>query len=85
MGIRDFCIVMLSFCCTILAIGHYMQEVKIANFEQSLKRIEQGYNAALAENQKMERMNDQLLQLMAEGSWPERGGWDGIISDGTSD
>lgn len=73
---RDFCICMLSFCILVLTIGHCIQEVMIVNLRQSVKRIEQGYEEVLAENQKMERMNDQVLRLMTEG------GWDGTISMG---
>lgn len=76
---RDLCIFVLALCIMALTAGHCMQEVKIANLEQSLKRIEQGYNAVLAENQKMERMNDQILQLMSKG------GWNAVDSDSTSD
>ena len=73
---RDFCICIMAFCILVLTIGHCIQEVKIANLEHQLKRIEYEYDAVLAENQKMERMNDQTLWLMSEGSWPERGGWE---------
>ena len=73
---RDFCICMLAFCILVLTIGHCIQEVTIANLRQTVKHIEQGYEEVLAENQKMERMNDQMLRLMTEG------GWDGTISMG---
>jgi hypothetical protein len=66
---RDFCICILSFCILVLTIGHCIQNVKIANLERQLKRIEYEYDAVLTENEKMERMNDQMLRLMAEGGW----------------
>ena len=69
MGIRDFCITMLAFCILVLTIGHCIQDVKIANLERQLKRIEYEYDAVLAENQKMERLSDATLQLIAEGGW----------------
>lgn len=74
---RDFCICMLAFCVLVLTIGHCIQEVTIANLRQSVKRIEQGYEEVLAENQRMGRMNDQMLRLMAEG------GWNDVVSSGT--
>lgn len=76
---RDFCICILAFCILVLTIGHCLQQVRIANLEQSLKRVEQGYNAVHAENQKMERMNDQMLRLMTEGGWYD------VVSTGTGD
>ena len=74
---RDFCICMLAFCVLVLTIGHCIQEVTIANLRQTVKRIEYEYDAVLAESQKMGRMNDQMLRLMAEG------GWDAVVSFGT--
>ncbi len=75
---RDFCICMLTFCILVLTIGHCIQSVEIANLRQSLKRIELEYEAVLAENQKMGRMNDQMLWLMSEG------GWNDVVSFGAS-
>lgn len=49
-----------------------MQEVKITNLERQLKRIEYEYDAVLAENEKMVRLNDQTLQLVI-------GGWNGVV------
>lgn len=66
---RDFCICMLAFCILVLTIGHCIQEVTIANLRQTVKRIEYEYDAVLAENQKVGRMNDQILRLMTEGGW----------------
>ena len=63
---RDF---LLAVGILVLSIGHCILDVKVKNLEQQLKRIEQGYEAVLAENQKMERMNDQTLRLMSEGGW----------------
>lgn len=74
---RNLCITLLAIGIFILSIGHCLQEVKIANLERKLMRIEQGYDAVLTENQKMERMNDQILRLMSEG------GWNGVDSMGT--
>lgn len=72
---RDLVIVLLSAAIIALLIGHGMQEMKIINLERQAIRIEQGYNAVLAENQMMERMHNQTLRLMSEG------GWDGFIID----
>ena len=66
---RNLIIILLSACCLILSIGHMIQEYDIANMKQTLKRIENGYNAVLAENRKLERMNEQNLRLLAEGGW----------------
>lgn len=74
---RDFCIFILALCIMVLTVGHYMQHIRIVNLERELMRIEQGYEAVLTENQKMERMNDQILRLMSEG------GWNGMDSMGT--
>lgn len=75
---RDFCICMLAFCILVLTIGHCIQSVEIANLRQSVKRIELEYEAVLTENEKMDRMNDQMLRLMAEG------GWNDLVSMGTN-
>ena len=72
---RDLVIVLLSAAVVALLIGHGMQEMRITNLERQAIRIEQGYNAVLAENQMMERMHDQTLRLMSEG------GWDGFINN----
>ena len=66
---RDFCICILSFCIIVLTIGHCIQDVKITNLERQLKRIERGYDAVIAENEKLVRMNDQTLRILAEGEW----------------
>lgn len=73
---RSLCIVVLSLCILVLAIGHMIQEVQIRNLEQAIKRTEQGYNAVLAENEKLERMSEQCLILMT-------GGWDEMVSIST--
>ena len=73
MNARDFCIIALAICCTILSVGHCMQELKITNLERQLQRIEYDYQVVLAENEKMVRLNDQTLQLMT-------GGWDAVVS-----
>ena len=66
---RDLTIVLLSIGILVLSIGHCLQEARIRNLEQTIKHVEQGYNAVLAENQKMERMSEQCLILMTEGGW----------------
>ena len=75
---RDLVVILLSIGILILSIGHCLQEIRIRNLEQTIKHVEQGYNAVLAENRKMERMCEQNLRLMTEG------GWDGTISMGAS-
>lgn len=74
---RDFCICIMAFCILVLTIGHCLQSVEIANLRQTVKRIELEYEAVLTENEKMDRMNDQMLRLMAEG------GWNDLVSMGT--
>lgn len=44
---------------------------RLANTERQLMRIEQKYQAVLAENEKLVRMNNQSLRLLANGSWEE--------------
>lgn len=66
---RDFCICVLSFCIIVLTIGHCIQEYNIADMKQTLKRVEYGYQAVVAENEQLRRINEQNLRLMAEGGW----------------
>ena len=48
---RDLTTVLLSVSILVLTIGHYMQEMKITNLERQASRIEQVYQAVIAENQ----------------------------------
>lgn len=67
---RDLTIVLLSVSMLVLTIGHYMQEMKISNLERQSSRIEQAYQAVIAENQQLQRINEQnLLLLSEEGGW----------------
>lgn len=66
---RDLVIVLLSVSILVLAIGHYMQEMKITNLERQTRRIEQAYQAVIAENQRLQRINEQNLLLLSEGGW----------------
>lgn len=66
---RDLTIVLLSVSMLVLSIGHCMQEMKIANLERQSKRIEQAYQAVIAENQRLQRINEQNLLLLSEGGW----------------
>ena len=67
---RDLTIVLLSVSMLVLRIGHYMQEMKISNLERQSSRIEQAYQAVIAENQQLQRINEQnLLLLSEEGGW----------------
>ena len=75
---RDFCIIILSFCILVLTIGHCIQEYDIANMKQTLKRVERGYNEVLEANEQLERINNQNLRLMSEG------GWDAMVGDNTT-
>lgn len=49
---------------------------RLENAERQLMRIEQKYNAVLAENEKLVRMNNQALLLLTSSSWYEQGGWE---------
>lgn len=42
---------------------------RLANTERQLIKIEQKYNAVLAENEKLVRMNNQTLLLLTQGGW----------------
>lgn len=75
---RDICIIVLSLCILVLTIGHCIQEYDIANMKQTLKRIEHGYNEVLAENEQLERINNQNIRLMTEG------GWDAVVGVNTA-
>ena len=66
---RDLTVVLLSVSILVLTIGHYMQEVKITNLERQSSRIEQTYQAVIAENQQLQRINEQNLLLLSEGGW----------------
>lgn len=66
---RDLTVVLLSVSILVLTIGHYMQEVKITNLERQSSRIEQAYQAVIAENQQLQRINEQNLLLLSEGGW----------------
>ena len=44
---------------------------RLENAERQLMRIEQRYNAVLAENEKLVRMSNQSLRLLVNGSWEE--------------
>lgn len=66
---RDLTIVLLSVSILVLTIGHYMQEMKITNLERQARRIEQAYQAVIAENQRLQRINEQNLLLLSEGGW----------------
>lgn len=66
---RDLTIVLLSVSILALTIGHYMQEMKITNLERQSSRIEQAYQAVIAENQQLQRINEQNLLLLSKGGW----------------
>ena len=66
---RDLVIVLLSIGILVLSIGHCMQEMKITNLERQARRIEQAYQAVIAENQRLQRINEQNLLLLSEGGW----------------
>ena len=66
---RDLTIVLLSVSILVLTIGHYMQEMKITNLERQSSRIEQAYQAVIAENQQLQRISEQNLLLLSEGGW----------------
>ena len=66
---RDLTTVLLSVSILVLTIGHYMQEMKITNLERQSSRIEQTYQAVIAENQQLQRINEQNLLLLSKGGW----------------
>lgn len=66
---RDLAIVLLSIGILVLSVGHYMQEMKITNLERQSRRIEQAYQAVIAEHQRLQRINEQNLLLLSEGGW----------------
>lgn len=66
---RDLTTVLLSVSMLVLSAGHYMQEMKITNLERQTRRIEQAYQAVIAENQRLQRINEQNLLLLSKGGW----------------
>lgn len=66
---RDLTIVLLSVSMLVLSVGHYMQEMRITNLERQASRIEQAYQAVIAENQQLQRINEQNLLLLSKGGW----------------
>ena len=66
---RDLTVALLSVSILVLTIGHYMQEVKITNLERQSSRIEQAYQAVIAENQQLQRISEQNLLLLSKGGW----------------
>lgn len=66
---RDLVIALLSIDILVLSIGHYIQEMEITNLERQTRRIEQAYQAVIAENQQLQRINEQNLLLLSEGGW----------------
>lgn len=66
---RDLTIVLLSVSMLVLLVGHYMQEMRITNLERQASRIEQAYQTVIAENQRLQRINEQNLLLLSKGGW----------------
>lgn len=66
---RDLAIVLLSIGILVLSVGHCMQEMKITNLERQSSRIEQAYQAVIAENQQLQRISEQNLLLLSKGGW----------------
>lgn len=66
---RDLAIVLLSIGILVLSVGHCMQEMKITNLERQSSRIEQAYQVVIAENQQLQRINEQNLLLLSKGGW----------------
>ena len=64
---RNLDIVILSIDILVLTIGHCIQEVEITNLERQTRRIEQAYQTVIAENQRLQRINEQNLLLLSEG------------------
>jgi hypothetical protein len=74
---RDLCLFLIGSCLICLTVYCGWLNHRIDNLERKAIRMEQGYNAVLAENRKMERICDHALRLMSEG------GWDGNVSSCT--
>ena len=72
---RDFLIFLAFVLILILSIGLSITDTRLKNVERKACRIEQGYDAVIAENEKLVRVTDQTLQIILQG------GWDGITSD----
>lgn len=66
---RNLVVILLSIGVLVLSIGHCMQEMKITNLERQSRRIEQAYQAVIAENQQLQRINEQNLLLLSKGGW----------------
>lgn len=66
---RDLTIVLLSVSMLVLSIGYCMQEMRITNLERQASRIEQAYQTVIAENQQLQRINEQNLLLLSKGGW----------------
>ena len=47
------------------------QDIRITNLERQQLRIEQEYQAVIAENRKLVRINETNLRLLAQGGWNE--------------
>lgn len=81
---RDFVLALMTLILVLFGIKIIMMDIRIRNVEQTTKRTEQGYNAVLAENEKLVRISNQSLRLLS-------GGWDGRdniyiqVSDGGDD
>lgn len=67
---RDFVLALMTLILVLFGIKIIMMDIRIRNVEQTTKRTEQGYNAVLAENEKLVRISNQSLRLLS-------GGWDG--------
>lgn len=67
---RDFVLALMTLIIILFGVKIIMMDIRIRDIEQTTKRIEQGYNAVLAENEKLIRISNQSLRLLS-------GGWDG--------
>ena len=67
--IKDWLIGILTIVTVALVVTSVQQDIRITNLERQQLRIEQEYNAVLAENEKLVRMNNQTLLLLTQGGW----------------
>lgn len=66
---RDFVLALMTLIIVILGIKIIMVDVRVRNVEQTVKRCEMDYHAMASENAKLQRINDQNIRLLTDGTW----------------
>ena len=66
---RDLFIVLLYLLLILMCIACAMVDIRTRNVERQLARVEYDYQTIAAQNEQLRRINDQNLQLIAEGGW----------------